>query len=144
MKIASSEEIAARNRKSAIARRMNQSKVNNRLIKALLEAWDELERDGKSLGEVAKKEPKWFYEKFVAPLIPRSVNFSGEVGMQVVLNVVGSGSSLEGAVLNDGSGVVDVEGGEVGGLGGEVDSDTLSGSVRRVLLGSIVDEGELV
>jgi hypothetical protein len=49
-------------------------KISRNLKQLVLEAADELKRENKSLAEEAKKDPKWFYQNFLKPMLPKEVN----------------------------------------------------------------------
>lgn len=58
----------------------------------VLHACAHLEAQGKDLATEAEKNPPWFYENFVKPMLPKEINVLGEVGLQITINKVKSGS----------------------------------------------------
>lgn len=49
------------------------NKVPRSVKQRVMEAWDKLEDDKKSLAEEALKDPKWFYRTFGRAMIPKDV-----------------------------------------------------------------------
>lgn len=51
------------------------------LRKKVLAIVDQLEAEGKGLDEEARADPRWFYENFVKPLLPKKIEaeFEGEL-----------------------------------------------------------------
>lgn len=49
------------------------------LVSLVLSLADELEAEGLGLSMLARKHPAWYYEKFIAPLLPRQLDIRQEV-----------------------------------------------------------------
>ena len=49
------------------------NKLPRNLVDRVLEITANLEEQGKGLQHCAEKDPKWFFENFVKPMIPRNI-----------------------------------------------------------------------
>lgn len=60
------------------------------LIKKILAITEQLEAEGKGLGDCANQEPKWFFEHFVKPILPKNVEVTGADGgpIQTTVEVI--------------------------------------------------------
>jgi hypothetical protein len=67
----------------------SKDKVNRNLKELVLEAADKLKRENKSLADEAEKDPKWFYQNFLKPMLPKDVNVEvdGVLGVKLITNV---------------------------------------------------------
>ena len=52
------------------------NKIPQDLKKRVLAVWEELEAKNKGLGAEADKDPRWFYENFLKPMLPKNVDLS--------------------------------------------------------------------
>ena len=52
------------------------NKIPNDIKLRVLAVWEDLEKKNKGLGDVAKKDPRWFYENFLKPMLPKNVDLS--------------------------------------------------------------------
>jgi len=50
--------------------------VTRDLVAKILSICDALEKQGKGLDILGKQEPKWFYENFVKPILPKNIDLS--------------------------------------------------------------------
>lgn len=65
----------------------SKDKIPRALKTRVLEVWDRLEkRNGKSLLEVASKDPKWFYSTMVKPLLPKAVDIDGKFDVNMAVS----------------------------------------------------------
>ena len=51
-------------------------KIPRAIKDRILSVWNDLENKNKGLGDEAKKDPRWFYEHFVKPMVPKNVDLS--------------------------------------------------------------------
>ena len=51
-------------------------KIPRALKERVLAVWEDLEKKKKGLGDEAEKDPKWFYENFIKPMLPKNVDLS--------------------------------------------------------------------
>jgi len=56
----------------------SKDKVTKNLKQMVLNAAERLEKEDKSLYDIAKDEPMWFYANFVKPMLPKDVIVSGD------------------------------------------------------------------
>jgi hypothetical protein len=61
------------------------NKFPTALKEKVLFAAAELERNGKSLSDEADKDPKWFWEHFVKPMLPKEVNVLQDTELRVII-----------------------------------------------------------
>lgn len=53
----------------------------------VMQAWDKLEKEGKSLYSCAADDPPWFYKTFVRPMIPKDASVSVGDGENQVIEI---------------------------------------------------------
>jgi len=53
------------------------NKLPRNLVDRVLEVSANLEEQGKGLQDCAEKDPKWFFENFLKPMIPKNVLLGG-------------------------------------------------------------------
>ena len=53
------------------------NKLPRNLVDRVLEISANLEEQGKGLQDCAEKDPKWFFENFLKPMIPKNVLLGG-------------------------------------------------------------------
>lgn len=56
----------------------SKDKLPREIKQRVIDVWDKLEKGGKSLHVEAKKDPKWFYQNFVKPMLPKDVVVAGD------------------------------------------------------------------
>lgn len=44
---------------------------------------DKLEAEGKGLEDEARKDPVWFYTNFLKPMLPKDVQVTGDMGLNI-------------------------------------------------------------
>ena len=54
--------------------------------KRVLEVWAKLEAEKKGLHDEAKKQPVWFYENFLKPMLPKNVDIKSD--SPIILKVI--------------------------------------------------------
>jgi len=52
------------------------NKTPTQLVSKILEIDGQLSLEGKGLLDCAKQDPKWFYEKILAKVLPKNIDFS--------------------------------------------------------------------
>jgi len=53
------------------------NKLPRNLVDRVLEVSANLEEQGKGLQDCAEKDPKWFFENFLKPMIPKNILLGG-------------------------------------------------------------------
>ena len=53
------------------------NKVPRDLVERVLQISANLEEQGKGLLDCAEKDPRWFFENFLKPMIPKNVSLAG-------------------------------------------------------------------
>lgn len=61
-------------RKGAGRPKGSKDKISRNLKQLVLDAAEKLEAEGKSLYDEAVQDPKWFYQNFVKPMLPKEVD----------------------------------------------------------------------
>jgi hypothetical protein len=66
------------------------NKIPKTLKERVLRAIEELEKENKSLTDEARKDPRWFYENFFRPMLPKELNFGNadEKPLRIVVNMI--------------------------------------------------------
>lgn len=60
-------------------------KINRNLKQLVLDTVAQLESENKSLGEVGRDDPKWFYANFVKPMLPKDVDLNVDGSLTVII-----------------------------------------------------------
>jgi hypothetical protein len=53
------------------------NKIPKNLVDQVLQIAADLEKHGKGLQDCAEKDPRWFFENFLKPMIPKNVALAG-------------------------------------------------------------------
>ena len=66
------------------------NKIPKTLKERVLRAIEELEKENKSLTDEARKDPRWFYENFFRPMLPKELNLGNtdEKPLRIVVNMI--------------------------------------------------------
>jgi hypothetical protein len=66
------------------------NKIPQSLRELVLRAAEELEAENKSLTDEARKDPKWFYENFFKPMLPKELDLGNtdEKPLRIVVNMI--------------------------------------------------------
>lgn len=72
----------------------SKNKIPGTVKERVMAIWDMLEKEGKSLHETAKGDPKWFYTEFIKPLVPKESHveanlMASESLIELVRKVIG-------------------------------------------------------
>jgi hypothetical protein len=59
------------------------NKLPRGLVERLVEIDNDLEAKGLGLGVQAEKDPKWYFENFAKPRIPKNVTLEGSLGLEI-------------------------------------------------------------
>jgi hypothetical protein len=63
------------------------NKLPRGLIERLVEIDNQLEESGKGLGVQAERDPKWYFENFCKPRIPKNVTLEGSLGLEIEIYI---------------------------------------------------------
>lgn len=66
----------------------SKDKVPRDLKTRVLAVWDQLATEEKDLLDEARKEPQWFYQNFVKPMLPKDVVLQGDKDAPLYVKVV--------------------------------------------------------
>ena len=67
------------------------NKLPRDLVDRVLEISANLEEQGKGLQDCAEKDPKWFFENFLKPMIPKNVLLGGTEPVTIEVSWVKAG-----------------------------------------------------
>jgi hypothetical protein len=59
----------------------SKNKVQADLKQKMLDILADLEKQHRGIGDVAKEDPKWFFENFIKPLLPKDSQVAIKVGV---------------------------------------------------------------
>ncbi len=59
----------------------SKNKVPMDLRQKMLDILEDLEKQKKGVGDLAKEDPKWFFENFIKPLLPKDSTVGIKVGV---------------------------------------------------------------
>lgn len=59
------------------------NKLTVDVVQNILNVAEHLASTGQSLQDRAKLNPDWYYEHFYKPLVPKNINLSGELNLEV-------------------------------------------------------------
>ncbi len=66
----------------------SKDKISRDLKTRVLKVWDRLKEEGKDLYDEADKDPKWFYQNFVKPMLPKDVVVQGDDENPLITEIV--------------------------------------------------------
>ena len=66
----------------------SKDKITRDLKKRVLDVWDQLKADGKDLHDEAQQDPKWFYQNFVKPMLPKDVVLQGDSENPLITEII--------------------------------------------------------
>lgn len=61
------------------------NRIQKNLVNELLAIKDTLAKENKGLEDEARNNPKWFYENFIKPIIPKDINVGLEGDLTITL-----------------------------------------------------------
>lgn len=62
------------------------NKITANLKDRVVEVWQSLEKKNIGLNTQAEKDPRWFLENFLKPMLPKDVKIDGDMG--ITINIV--------------------------------------------------------
>ncbi len=71
------------------------NKRNAILRDLIMDIHKDLENKGKGLTECAKQNPKWFYENFIKPMLPKEISLDPETA-ETIVNIMQFGKGKDG------------------------------------------------
>jgi hypothetical protein len=63
------------------------NKAPYKLVKEIIKIAKDLEKENKGLSHCAKQNPKWFFENFLKPIIPKNVDVSFDELPPLIFNM---------------------------------------------------------
>lgn len=65
----------------------SKDKITKNLKQMVLDAAEQLEKDGKGLQVEADKDPKWFFANFLKPMLPKDIIVQGDENNPLITKI---------------------------------------------------------
>lgn len=81
----------------------SKNKLPGQILSRVIDVWDKLEKTkGKSLLEIAKANPEWFYNVFISRMIPRSIDLNALLDIPALENIKELPDSMLAQIVREG------------------------------------------